>query len=633
MRDMPSTTTFADLKRTGRLPSPKGVALRLMELAGREDSSVGEMTRVLHGDPALAGRVIKAANSAARGGGRAAVSIGDAVVRLGMRSVRQLAMSFSLIDQNRQGESRRFDFDAFWARSIATGTVADRLARHGKVIVPDEAFTLGLLLDIGELALATLYPVEFDRLADETSPGPEAPPAQRERERRSFGIDRDALTALMLEDWLIPQALVDGVRARDPEAAAGKPERLKRLGELLALADAVARHFVSKAPLTPQLREQLLEWVGAGSAGDGEPATELAALLEDIAREWREWCALLVVRGPMLNVADLLAEAASPVVAGGGPVSCLLVVAESDPLVPTLSAAVAVAGFGIAPEHDPAGALAAAGKVLPDVVLLDLDAPDVDGIAFCRELRALPGGAMPYVVVLVAARERKRLADAFAAGADDFLPKPFEAEELEARLRAAARIAELKARLTREAEALRSANAALEAANQRLGDMALTDSLTGLPNRRQLLERLRETWDLARAQAQEFAVIYVDLDHFKKVNDDRGHEAGDIVLERVGRVLRRNVRASDVVGRFGGEEFVVLCPGCDLQTATRLAERIRAQLALEEFSIGDSSWRVTASLGVSGAKPAAVADWRSVLRAADSALFEAKRRGRNRVCA
>jgi diguanylate cyclase (GGDEF)-like protein len=88
-----------------------------------------------------------------------------------------------------------------------------------------------------------------------------------------------------------------------------------------------------------------------------------------------------------------------------------------------------------------------------------------------------------------------------------------------------------------------------------------------------------------------------------------------------------------VVGRFGGEEFVVLCPGCDLQTATRLAERIRAQLALEEFSIGDSSWRVTASLGVSGAKPAAVADWRSVLRAADSALFEAKRRGRNRVCA
>ncbi len=236
-------------------------------------------------------------------------------------------------------------------------------------------------------------------------------------------------------------------------------------------------------------------------------------------------------------------------------------------------------------------------------------------------LRRAPAGARPD------------LAAALAAGADDVVGQPLEAPESAARLQVASRVARLSARLRLEAEALRGANAALKAANQRLAEMALTDSLTGLPNRRQLMERLREAWTSPEAQKQDFAAICVDLDHFKTINDDRGHEAGDIVLERVGRVLRRTVRATDIVGRFGGEEFVVLCPGCDMQTAVRLAERIRAQLALEEFSFSDSTWGVTASVGVSGGTPARMQDWRALLRGADAAMFEAKRRGRNRVCA
>jgi diguanylate cyclase (GGDEF)-like protein len=142
---------------------------------------------------------------------------------------------------------------------------------------------------------------------------------------------------------------------------------------------------------------------------------------------------------------------------------------------------------------------------------------------------------------------------------------------------------------------------------------------------------MRQDWALALRQQRNFCVVFVDLDHFKRVNDERGHEAGDIVLERAARVLRRTVRTEDTVGRFGGEEFVIMCPGCSVDDALIVAERIRASLAAEQFSIGGQQWSVTASFGVASALATTALDWSDVVRSADEALYRAKHLGRNRV--
>jgi diguanylate cyclase (GGDEF)-like protein len=238
---------------------------------------------------------------------------------------------------------------------------------------------------------------------------------------------------------------------------------------------------------------------------------------------------------------------------------------------------------------------------------------------------------MTYVILLTGNGDHQKLVEAFDAGADDYIQKPIVPRELQARLRPARRVVGMQRQLAREAEQVREANARLEALNRQLASVALTDALTGLPNRRHLLERMRQDWALALRQQRNFCVVFVDLDHFKLVNDERGHEAGDIVLERTARVLRRTVRTEDTVGRFGGEEFVIMCPGCPVDDAMIVAERIRVNLAAEEFSLGGHVWRVTASFGVSSALATAALDWSDVVRSADEALYRAKHLGRNRV--
>jgi two-component system, cell cycle response regulator len=238
------------------------------------------------------------------------------------------------------------------------------------------------------------------------------------------------------------------------------------------------------------------------------------------------------------------------------------------------------------------------------------------------------------VIVFTGFGDENKLVQAFEAGADDYLTKPVVRRELEARLRAARRVVGLQRQLAQEADALRELNAQLEVANRQLASAALTDSLTGLPNRRHVLERLRQEWSLAARHSRPFGVVFVDLDHFKKINDVRGHHAGDIVLERVSRVLRRVIRTEDTAGRFGGEEFVVLCPGANHAQTMRAAERIRVELEAEEFSIGGDTWHVTASLGVAAVGAVrGEAQWDNALRQADAALYRAKHQGRNRVVA
>lgn len=252
----------------------------------------------------------------------------------------------------------------------------------------------------------------------------------------------------------------------------------------------------------------------------------------------------------------------------------------------------------------------------PRLAMLDWVLPEIDGVEICRRLRS-SGRDLPYTytILLTAKSERQEMLEAMAAGADDFLPKPFDPPELKARLLVGKRIIDLQQKLV-------SANEALQFA-------ACHDFLTGLWNRAEILHFLRRELERARRDRTPVGMVLADVDHFKKINDTFGHDSGDAVLKTVGQCLSTGLRPYDGVGRYGGEEFLMIIPGCDLQTTLRRANQIRELLATTDIPLPQGNTRVTISMGVTTTD--ATTDIDQLVRHADIALYEAKRNGRNRV--
>jgi diguanylate cyclase (GGDEF)-like protein len=273
-------------------------------------------------------------------------------------------------------------------------------------------------------------------------------------------------------------------------------------------------------------------------------------------------------------------------------------------------------GHTVVEAEDGAAALEQCRHVKPDVLLLDIEMPGLDGHAVLKEMVADPNLADIPVVFLTVRTSTEDIVMGLQLGAYDYLGKPFEPAELIARISAALRVKQLQDELRRR--------------NQELDRISRIDALTGLFNRRHLDDQLAVAGGRALRQGDDLAVIMVDVDHFKRVNDIEGHAAGDDVLKEVSRRLLSGVRVEDVVGRWGGEEFMVMCGRADRLGVGVLAERLRALVEGSQFRIKETNKRldVTASLGVAfggGDHP------ESVVRRADEALYAAKEAGRNRV--
>jgi two-component system, cell cycle response regulator len=272
-------------------------------------------------------------------------------------------------------------------------------------------------------------------------------------------------------------------------------------------------------------------------------------------------------------------------------------------------------GYRVLEAADGEQALALCVAELPDVVLLDVEMPVLDGHQVLARIKQQPELADVPVVFLTARATTEDVVQGLRLGAHDYLRKPFEASELLARVSAALRVKSLQDELRRR--------------NLELDQMSRTDALTGLYNRRHLEERLGEFVSLARRHGEDLAAAMIDLDHFKRINDTAGHPAGDAVLQVTAERLRGILRAEDVLGRWGGEEFLALLPRTDTAGAQLAAERMRQAVAGPPIPLPEGGEvRVTASIGAAAGVDQG-AD--GLVQRADAALYEAKATGRDRV--
>jgi two-component system cell cycle response regulator len=257
------------------------------------------------------------------------------------------------------------------------------------------------------------------------------------------------------------------------------------------------------------------------------------------------------------------------------------------------------------------------GEDPPRMALLDWMMPEMDGVEVCRAVRKEKERAYSYLILLSSKESKQEIVEGLESGADDYLTKPFDAEELKARLRAGERILELEDRLVEARESMRF--------------QATHDRLTSLWNRGVIVELLSREVHRSRREKNCTVVMLCDLDHFKKVNDTYGHAAGDDVLREVSRRLHSAVRSYDMVGRYGGEEFLVVLNKCDPASALARAENLREAVGSRPVKISGNPLTVTMSVGLALSSEFSGVDVDEIIHRADMALYAAKTAGRNCV--
>jgi diguanylate cyclase (GGDEF)-like protein len=300
-----------------------------------------------------------------------------------------------------------------------------------------------------------------------------------------------------------------------------------------------------------------------------------------------------------------------------------IIVADTDRRTAgVLSWLLAEQGFESSVAHPPAAVDQALRWLIPDLLLIDGDDPELAAIV-SRVRREDRFAAMRIIAATRADAGAVRIPD----GADDCVTKPYRAVEVLIRVRSQLRAAEELAKARAAFETLESTIAD----NRRLEELATTDPLTRVLNRRALADRLAIEMDRSRRYASQLAILLIDIDYFKRVNDTAGHLAGDEVLRQVAGHVQSAVRTVDIVARYGGEEFVVILPETSPVGGKTFAERLRQGIEAHQFNVGNLEIRLTVSIGISTFPAADIASADDLVARADAAMYRAKQDGRNQV--
>jgi two-component system, cell cycle response regulator len=295
-----------------------------------------------------------------------------------------------------------------------------------------------------------------------------------------------------------------------------------------------------------------------------------------------------------------------------------VLVAEDDPMLRRiLRSWLESWGYDVTVAEDGAKAWQAIqAEPAPQLLILDWMMPIMDGLELCRRLRQRDKSPYQYILLVTAKDDKQDLVRGLEAGADDYLSKPFDRNELRARLRTGRRILTLQDEQARISEELHF--------------QATHDSLTGIWNRRAILDMMSREFEIAARSKWGIGLVMLDVDHFKQVNDTRGHQAGDAVLKEIANRIQQAIRSYDLAGRYGGEEFLVVLPNCDAERIQSCAERIRSSIGDQPILAEGSCLTVTVSAGTTVLDPVLGSE-SDALAAADAALYRAKEAGRNRV--
>jgi len=605
-----------ELKAADRLPSPSGTALAIIQLVQQHDVTVQQVSQLVKVDPALSGRILRFANSAAFGARRPIADVQTAVMMMGMQTVRDFALSLSLIGNNSKGRCQGFDYEAYWSRSLAISVSIAALTAREITVIPAESFTLGLLSDIGSLALATAWSEIYGECLS-MAEGKQLLALERER----FAIDHNALSLMLLADWGFPAVFLDALKLSFEMKVAGLT-RTDQFARQLIFARLIGNYCVAdeahRAVLLPYLTAE------AELHALDEPA--LLAFIDETIELWYEWGKLIDVktdvRQPLLKTVDTLESDL---------LGLNLLLVDDDPMMlARLSKQLAAAGNQVAVCRNGEAALKYVIEHKPQMVITDWRMKPMDGLALCKALRASVFGKNIYLIMLTSTEDEDALVEAFDAGIDDYVTKPISLRVLLARLRAGQRIITLQNELEKESRDIQRYTAELAAANRRLKSMVNTDVLTGLPNRRYALNRLEQEAATALRAKQPLSVLMLDLDYFKSVNDTLGHDVGDQVLIHAANLMRTTARTNDIACRLGGEEFLIVAPNTDGSTALLLAERVRNAIERNQPVGLELRYPVTVSIGVAGSM-GAQPSWKELMKRADDALYLVKQGNRNGV--
>ncbi|NMG27312.1 GGDEF domain-containing response regulator [Aromatoleum evansii] len=655
------STRFEQIRASGDLPSPKGTALAVIRLTRQQDVSTAELARVIGADPAFVGRLIKAANGLVALNRRPVASVHEALMVLGLPAVRTMVLGFSLLSHYRRGACQAFDYNRFWSSSLARALAAQVFAERTRAAPADELFAVGLLGSVGELALATLYPADYAAVLEAASKPGAASLLELEQER--FAMDQCELTGAMLEDWGLPRIFIDAVaQARDPEGThLAEGSRSRRILQVLAAARGVAEICVSDDKAA---RTMLAARLFADAPRLGIERECIVADCERISSLWVEWGGMLQLQQPraprfaelfeqveagpgsaaaagaraapavrprnpvQLPVTPSQAEAASG--EGGAHPQRALIVDDEPRTRAGLRAVLEQVHYEVHEAGDGREGMELALELQPQIMILDWKLPELDGPDLVRALRQTRIGQAIYMILLTRSDDDEHLVAAFEAGADDFIAKPLRPRVLAARLRAGQRVVRLQQEVEREHEEIRHFASQLAVTNRRLHEAALTDALTGFPNRRYAIDRIQQEWSAAQRWGRPLSCMIIDLDNFKQINDTHGHDVGDEVLRSAADALRGALRGQDVVCRTGGDEFLAICPETDLPHALSCAERLRNALDKLSLQAGDARVAISASIGVA-MREHWMPDVDALMKQADLGAYLAKQKGRNRV--
>lgn len=622
---MEPNQAFHLIQKTRSLPAPSPFALDLADHCYNRHASPETCAQIIAGNRQFTADLISYTNSPLVNGATEEKSVALAIAALGQETVANLAIIFSLLNQYRYGKCPHFDYQRFWQKSLARGAAAEALAVQLHCD-PQQFFTYGILSTIGDLALATAFPEAYDRFLIKDYP----PDKAEHTVKQLFGLSTSDLACSLLASWHLPTPLIRALKVSTVQASRELfCQTAAGINKILTLANHIGKICLFELPLadTFLVVEQQAEALSL-------PVEQFGPFFDQLVAFWQtasEFFEVPTLHCPNYHQIKTMDDA-NLEIPPGKQENFTILAADDEPV--TLLCLEKMLGA----EHrrlllakDGEEALQLALEHRPQVLITDWRMPGMSGIDLCKILRKTSVTQHIYIIILTVNESEDALVEAFDAGADDYIIKPFTTKVLQARISSGERLIRSQRTISNDREVIRRYAAKLASTNRKLQNMAMTDFLTGLPNRRSALQRLKNLIAEVQRYGEPLSCVMIDIDHFKQVNDTYGHDCGDSALKQITKLFEEKARSYDMVSRWGGEEFLVISARSSAADTCQLAERLRRTVESHKIRISKhQTMQLTISLGVATWCP----DFHNaeeLIKKADQALYQAKTNGRNRV--